>query len=72
MIRMFRDEEKKAFVCRACGLETRRVNGEDMFDRTAPTVGFAASTMDGNASNRHANPEAWDNWVNFCAGMGYD
>jgi hypothetical protein len=36
MMRMHRDEEKQAFVCRSCGLETRRVNGEDMFDRTAP------------------------------------
>lgn len=34
--RMARDEAKKAFVCRFCGLETRKVNGEDMFDRTAP------------------------------------
>lgn len=34
-VRMRRDEAKKAFVCGACGLETRRVNGEDMFDRTA-------------------------------------
>jgi hypothetical protein len=24
------------FECPRCGLETRRVNGEDMFDRTAP------------------------------------
>jgi len=24
------------FKCGVCGLETRRVNGEDMFDRTAP------------------------------------
>lgn len=37
MNRMHRDEAKQAFVCRSCGLETRRVNGEDMFDRTAPT-----------------------------------
>ncbi len=36
MSRMRRDEAKNAFVCRHCGLETRRVNGEDMFDRTAP------------------------------------
>lgn len=36
MRRMRRDEIKAAFVCGACGLETRRVNGEDMFDRTAP------------------------------------
>lgn len=36
MMRMHRDEAKQAFVCRSCGLETRKVNGEDMFDRTAP------------------------------------
>jgi hypothetical protein len=36
MIRMRRDEQKAAFVCGKCGLETRRINGEDMFDRTAP------------------------------------
>lgn len=35
MNRMHRDEVKAAFVCRHCGLETRRINGEDMFARTA-------------------------------------
>ena len=35
---MRRDEVKKAFVCPRCGLESRRVNGEDMFDRTAPVA----------------------------------
>lgn len=29
---------KDAFKCSACGLETRRINGEDMFDRTAPAI----------------------------------
>ena len=24
------------FKCNFCGTETRRINGEDMFDRTAP------------------------------------
>lgn len=38
MARMHRDEIKKAFLCRFCGLETRRINGEDMFDRTAPVA----------------------------------
>ena len=38
LVRMARDEQHKAFVCRRCGLETRRVNGEDMFDRTAPAT----------------------------------
>lgn len=37
--RMRRDEAKQAFVCGFCGLETRRINGEDMFDRTAPIGG---------------------------------
>jgi hypothetical protein len=32
--RMTRGET--AFECKACGLKTRIVNGEDMFDRTAP------------------------------------
>lgn len=27
---------KDAFECGFCGLTTRRINGEDMFDRTAP------------------------------------
>jgi len=35
MMRMHRDDVKQVFACRFCGLETRRVNGEDMFDRTA-------------------------------------
>lgn len=36
MIRMYRDEVKKKFVCRRCKLETTRVNGEEMFEKTAP------------------------------------
>jgi hypothetical protein len=35
-VRMARDVA--SFKCRFCGLETRRVNGEDMFDRTAPVT----------------------------------
>lgn len=34
MRRMRREE--RFFKCAVCGLETRRINGEDMFDRTAP------------------------------------
>lgn len=34
MRRMVR--EQHSFKCKACGLESRRINGEDMFDRTAP------------------------------------
>jgi hypothetical protein len=34
LVRMRRGET--AFHCDRCGLETRRINGEDMFDRTAP------------------------------------
>lgn len=37
MMRMIRKES--CFKCVACGMETRRVNGEDMFDRTAPVPG---------------------------------
>ncbi len=40
MARMVREES--AFKCRFCGLETRRVNGEDMFDRTAPSKDLSA------------------------------
>lgn len=32
---------KDAFKCNVCELESRRVNGEDMFDRTAPIGGAA-------------------------------
>lgn len=42
MMRMVRDEARNAFVCKSCGLETRRVNGEDMFDRTALVIGAQA------------------------------
>jgi hypothetical protein len=35
MVRMVRGVD--AFECRFCGLKTRRINGEDMFDRTAPS-----------------------------------
>ena len=34
MVRMRRTET--CFKCSFCGLETRRINGEDMFERTAP------------------------------------
>lgn len=34
LIRMERKE--RFFKCPRCGLESRMVNGEDMFDRTAP------------------------------------
>lgn len=34
LVRMSRGVD--AFECRRCGLETRIVNGEDMFERTAP------------------------------------
>lgn len=34
LIRMVREAD--AFVCPRCKLRTRNVNGEDMFDRTAP------------------------------------
>ncbi len=41
--RMRRGES--AFVCDACQLETRMVNGEDMFDRTAPLPTTPAQPM---------------------------
>lgn len=34
MVRMSRETDH--FKCNFCGLETRMINGEDMFDRTAP------------------------------------
>jgi hypothetical protein len=37
MIRCVRLEN--TFKCRVCGSESRIINGEDMFDRTAPTRG---------------------------------
>lgn len=36
MRRCVRDEVKKTFVCTVCKSESRIINGEDMFDRTAP------------------------------------
>jgi hypothetical protein len=36
MRRMVRDEHKQTFACPVCKMESRRINGEDMFDRTAP------------------------------------
>lgn len=35
-------------------------------------VGIPASAMDGNAANRHSNPEGWDRWVAFCWANGHD
>ena len=36
LVRMQRG--KASFWCPSCGLESRRINGEDMFDRTAPVA----------------------------------
>lgn len=33
-------------------------------------VGIPASAMNGNAAERHKNPEAWDRWVAFCKSWG--
>jgi hypothetical protein len=33
-------------------------------------IGWPASSMNGNASARHADPEAWNRWLAFCAANG--
>lgn len=33
-------------------------------------IGVPASAMNGNAAERHKNPEAWDQWVAFCNANG--
>lgn len=38
--------------------------------RGPQSVGWSASTMDGNASNRDSNPDGWNNWVAFCEANG--
>lgn len=40
LVRMVRKEQ--CFECPSCGLRTRIINGEDMFDRTAPALAAAA------------------------------
>lgn len=32
------ERKERFFRCGSCGLETRMINGEDMFDRTAPAA----------------------------------
>jgi hypothetical protein len=34
-------------------------------------IGIPASAMNGNAAERHANPQEWDNWVRFCEANGH-
>ena len=34
-------------------------------------VGWPASEMDGNAANRHNNPDGWARWVAFCDANGH-
>lgn len=34
-------------------------------------VGIPASSMNGNAADRHKDPAAWDNWVAFCNRCGH-
>lgn len=41
LVRMKRGQE--SFECPICGLKSRRINGEDMFDRTAPISCVAIS-----------------------------
>ena len=52
LVRMERKEDLQAFVCPCCGLRTRRVNGQDMFDQTAPAAAVQAGDMDGGVPNR--------------------
>lgn len=33
-------------------------------------IGWPAASMNGNAANRHADPDAWNRWVAFCDANG--
>ena len=46
------------------------VDCPDCLPRREP-VGWPASSMDGNAANRHNSPERWANWVAFCDACGH-
>lgn len=35
------------------------------------TTGIPAHAMDGNAANRHNNPDGWARWVAFCKSWGH-
>lgn len=37
---------------------------------TSEVVGTPLSAMNGNAMQRHENPQAWDSWVAFCERNG--
>lgn len=39
--------------------------------RGAEPIGWPATSMDGNAANRHVNPDAWNHWVAFCEANGH-
>ena len=34
-------------------------------------IGIPASSMNGNAAERHNDPAAWDRWVSFCESWGH-
>jgi hypothetical protein len=58
LVRMIR--EANHFTCPRCNMQTRRINGEDMFDRTAPSpaaaakASFAEDHTTGNAHSRRS------------------
>lgn len=69
------DRERRGHYCLDCDMEKEYEPSEDDvglggFLPSEP-IGIPASAMDGNAMNRHKNPEAWDNWVRFCEANGH-
>lgn len=63
MQRMTRKED--CFECHFCGLKTRMINGEDMFERTAPALPLAhPAAPQGEDIERHL--EAADYLIDLC------
>lgn len=45
--------------------------GFGSYSSPGEVVGIPLSAMDGNAANRHNNPDGWANWVAFCNANGH-
>lgn len=75
-----RDEHDFEYgYCIECGVEQEYDYDEglglgwELYDTVSSPepLGIPAGALNGNAADRHNNPEAWANWVRFCEANGH-
>lgn len=69
------DRYARACLCIHCSEEQEYEPSDDdvgfgSYYEPREPVGIPASSMNGNASERHKDPAAWDRWVGFCNSWG--